>query len=309
MNKKAKSLGGAGIQKIVVFLVSVGILAVCWRLGLKWVAGGVILALIVYLFVLPRIAASRLEKFNRKAMGLLTSGKHDELKKLASRSYLLQLFGPRGAIEAKLGLAHAASHEFLKAIPLFELAIPEARASESLPLRIGLAKSLFVTGDFKRARKEGTAVLDSGTRLPELMAVVARSRVGLGQLDDETNSLLDEAERLSPDDDVSLMLELTRIEIALKRGRSPGNLRNSADSSAKFLRSWIALVRGLLREKRGDKNAATKSFKQSIKTDDRSFPAAEARKHIEEVNTAIDNGVKSSPEMDSAIRRKKKRKR
>jgi tetratricopeptide (TPR) repeat protein len=249
------------------------------------------------------------EKFNRKAIQLLTTGQAVEVPALVKRSVLLQLFGPRGPLDAKLGLAYMACGEFEHAIACFDEAIPTAPATERPALQTGLVKALFVTSDFARAEAEGKPILDRVTRLPELLVAVARARVGLGKLDDETRKLLDEADKLSPGPDVALMVTLTRIELALATGRKPGEVPPDADSSQPFIRSWIHLVRGLVRKHKGQEEKAEESFKKAVTAMPHGFAAAEAKGHVTAARPADEAVPEAGAGRDPAVKRKRKRRR
>ncbi len=296
------------LLQLVVLLATAAALIICWRLDMKWIAVAAVAVAAVYLIAFPRFVAGRARAFDREAMTLLTSGKPDTLVALAERQSLLRLFGPSGLLESKQALATAALSRYAEAIPLFEAAIASVPSKESIPLRIGLAKSLMVTGELGPAAKQAKAVLDRGTRLPEVLLVAARSRIGLGRADDETEKLLEEAKNLSPGSDVSLMLELSKIEAAMKQGRKVPTIREGADAEEPFIRSWVALVRGMLRQRRGDAEGAASSFHKAVKTCPEGFAAAEALKHLEASGDA-QKITSTKGEMDSVVRRKKRKKR
>ncbi|MDJ0763810.1 MAG: hypothetical protein QNJ97_12595 [Myxococcota bacterium] len=301
---------GSTLGRLFLPLASLVVLAICWRLDLKWMTVPIVGFLVVYYFVLPRLISSRLDRFRREALRLLAIGKPQDIQGLVRRNVLLQLFGPRAILDAKLALAFAASGQYLRSIAHFERALPTAIEQERIPLRIGLAKALFVTGDLARAAAEGQKVLDQGTRLPELLAIVARSRVGLAKNDDVTRALIEEGFRLAEDGDPRLMLELTRIELALATGRSPGQVPDAADSQQGFIRAWIHLVRGLVRHHQQDAAAAKKGYDRCIKTDANCFAAAVARERLLSVNSEPES--RSSPPVsrqDAPVRRKKKRRK
>ncbi len=286
-----------------------GLLFFLWRFNIKWPTVPIVLFLIVFYFILPKLVRRRLEKFNRKAIMLLTGGKAVEVRKLITRSIFLQLFGPSGPMDAKLGLAYVQCGEFDLAVGCFDSAIPGASPPERSALQAGLVKSLFVIGDLARAEAEGRALLRV-TRLPELLAIVARARLGLGKNDDETRRLLDEAESLNPSSDVSLMIALTRIESALDSGRKPGEIPQTADSGQPFLRAWIHLARGRLREHRDDKEKSQKSFLKAFELMPDSFIANDAEKHIEHsLETGEKHSNAPSAGRDPAIKRKRRKRR
>ncbi len=305
--------GGVSLTRILVPLVSLGVLFLCWRLDLKWVTAPVILFLIVYYFVLPKLVRARLERFHRETLKLLTTNRAADVPRLARRNVFLQLFGPRGPLDAKLGLAYAATGEFAKALPCFESAIPGASDEEKPALQAGLCKAFFVCGEFGRAEAEGKKLINQGTRLPELLAAVARSRLGLGRNDDDTRQLLEDAERLSPSADVRLMIDLTRIEMAMDSGRKPREIPADADSSQPYLRGWIHLVRGRIREQRGDSEGAGESYIKAIKTAPGTFVMIAAQGFLNEVSPGVDTSFPvPKPSLgghDPAVRRKKKKRK
>jgi tetratricopeptide (TPR) repeat protein len=271
------------IGKAAVSLVFLGALFACWRSGLKWVAAPIVALFVLYYLLMPKIVASRLQRFRKEALKLFAEGRAGEIPGLAKRNFTIRMFGPSGPLDAKLALAYVAQGDYPKALPCFENAMLSAPPQEKAALQIGLAKSLFVTGDLARAEELGRSALDAGIKLPELLAVVARSRVGLGKNDDATRELLNEAERLSPNGDERMMIELTRIETAIATGRSPKQMPENADSSQRFLRSWIHLVRGKLRERRNDIEEAEASYKNAAQTGGCGFAVAEARECLEKL--------------------------
>ncbi len=306
---KAKQKARFSLTGMLVPLVSLGVLFVCWRRDLKWMTIPVVVFLVFYYLVLPRLVRTRLAGFHREALKLLTTGHAEEVPRLVRRNILLQLFGPRGPLDAKLGLAYAASGEFTRAIPCFENGILSATPEEKPALQVGMAKALFVTGELARAETEGRTVFDLGTRLPELLVVVARSRVGLGKNDDTTRGMLDEAEQLSPDADVQLMVDLTRIEMRLATGRKPGEIPQGADSSTRFIRAWIHLVRGLIRDRKGSREKACESYSTATQLGSGSFVAALAREHLAGHQSDSQVAGDAAPARDPAIQRKRKKRR
>jgi tetratricopeptide (TPR) repeat protein len=297
------------VTKAIVPLFSLGLLFVFWRMGLKWMTAPILLFLALFYFVLPALIRSRLERFNREALKLLTTGKASEIPTLVRKNIILQLFGPREPIDAKLALAYAISGDYHRALPCYENAIRDASVHEKPALQAGLVKALFVTGDLARAEAEGRAMTDRVARLPETLAIMARARIGLNKLDDTTRSLLDEAEKISPNADVTLMTSLSRIELALASGRKPPQLPDSADSDQRFIRAWVQLVRGLLREKRGATENALKSFSKASSMAKDSFISAVAKNHLDTNDSDTTDAVSNSGGHDPAVRRKKKKRR
>lgn len=292
-------------------LISIGILVYLWRYNLKWGTIPVVVFVIFYYWLLPKVSRSMTLRFNRKAILLLTRGKAAEVPNLVRRNFLFQLIAPKGVLDAKLALAYLECEQFPLALRCFEASVPYADGAERPALLHGLVKALFATGDFAKAEIEAKEVMRNITKLPELLAIAARCRVGLGKVDDETRRLLDEADALSPSEDVRLMTVLTRIEGALLEGRTPPQLPEGADSSRKLLRGWIHLVRGLLRERRGDTEKAAHSFTQAREILPNTFVFAEATRRLTVVAQkaapnapGADNGLK-----DDALRRKKRKRR
>ena len=297
------------ISKIVVPVVTVGILFALWRLGYKWAALPVVLFVLFYFLVLPGMVRKRTERFNRKALSLLTTGKAAALPGLVRRSVFLQLFGPRGPLDAKLALAYVQCEAYHNAVPCFESGMSTAPLTERVALQSGLVKALFATGDLGRAESEARSIVDNYTRLPELLAIMARARIGLGKTDDTTRLLLDEAAALSPSSDVNLMIELSRIEMALASGRKAPAFPEQADSGTKLIRSWIHAVRGMLRESRGDSERALESFQKAKNTLPDSLFAKLSDTHIDALTATTDKNGSAGEAIDPAIRRKKQRRR
>lgn len=287
--------------RTAVPLVSLVALLVVWRLGIPWATVPIAAFALFYYFLLPRIVRLRLARFEREALRLLTTGKAADVPRLASRDLVLKLFGPAPPMDAKLGLAYAATGDFASAVGCFRRAIPSAPPAERPALAAGLVKALFVTGDLASAEAEGRSVLESITALPEVMAVTARCRVGLGKLDDETRRLLDEAEGCAPSKDARLMIDLSRIELALAAGRRAGDVPDGADSSQAFLRGWIHLVEGKLRQERGKVKEAADSYRHAIAAAGDGFVSAEARVRLAAVDAVPEDGA------DRPARKRRKR--
>lgn len=306
--KKKLSLTGVAAQ-----IVTIGLLFVFWRLGQKWVVIPAALILIFLLYFLPKVITRVEAKFHKKALMLLSTGKASEVPAYASRQLLLSLFGASAPIDAKLGLAYAQIGFYEGALECLNHAIPYAPAIELPALQAAYVKSLFVTGDPARAEAEGRQMLQKGSaRIPEVLVIIARARISQGKMGPETMAFIDEAEKLSTDGDVLMMIRLTRIELQLIHGKKSDELPGDADSSQPFLRVWIQLVRGKLREKRGNPGDALKAYAKAIKfgKDDRCWFAELARGRLESLSKGIvpeDNDTNS--QLDDAVRRKKKRRR
>ena len=318
--KKKMSLTG-----VVAQLVTIGLLFVFWRLGQKWVVVPAAAILIFLFFFLPRAIARMEQRFHKKALMMLATGKAADIPAFASRQVLLSLFGASAPVDAKLGLALTQLGRFEEAIDCLAHAIPFAPAGELPALQVAYIKSLLVTGDAARAEAEGRAILrQGGVRLPEILILTVRARLGLGKTGPETAELLEEAEAQSAGGDVELMRRLTRIEYRLAHGRKPGELDADADSAQLFLRVWIHLVRGKLREHRGKHKEAMASYAKAAKigNEDRCWFADMARHRFEVLSskseaTAPGDNTQDTPEvvpveetaLDDVARRKRRRRR
>ncbi len=287
-------------------IVSLAALFVLWRLGMRWLTIPVVALIIFYYLVLPRLVRSQVNRFNREALMLLGKGRFDEIPKLARRHLVVQLFGPKGAIDAKLALAYAHQGKYVRAITCYKSALPGVPSAERPALVAGLAKAYFVTGDLSLALTNGQSLLKAGTRLPETLAIVARAQLGLGRSSEQTQALLDEAESHAPAPDVALMIELSLIELQLHNAGQPGELRSDAKSSQPFIKAWIHLVRGLLRQHNDDENGAKRSFKKALQADPyQGFVTATARRHL----NPDQQPQKSDTEQDPAVARKKRKRK
>lgn len=298
--------------KIVAPLVTVALLIVFWRLDQKWIIAPAAVFLLFYYLLLPRLVRARARRFHHDALRLLALGKATEVPALARRNLLLQLFGPGAPIDAKLGLAYAQTGDWAAAATHLDNAVDDAPPSERPALRAALVKALLVTGDPARAEAEAVALLDSGMRLSETLALAARARVGLKKVDDETARLLDEAGRLDPPADVRLMIALTRIEAALATGRKADDLPEGADSEQRFVRVWVHLVRGKLREQRGNREGAVESFARAVKEGmpERCWFADLAHAELERLGHSLEAPPAGTPGgRDPAVERKRKKRR
>ncbi|MCK9463286.1 MAG: hypothetical protein M0R80_27010 [Proteobacteria bacterium] len=248
------------VRGLAVPFASLVAMFVAWQLGVRWLMFPIGALLIVYYAVLPRLVRAREASFHKQALRLLATGKAAAVPELARRQLLLQLFGASGPIDAILGLAYAQSERWPQAAAHLEPAIAAAAGADALVLRANLTKALFAAGELDRARDEGLDLVEAGFRLPETLVLVARALVGLGRADDRVGALLDEAESLSPSEDVLTMIELVHIEAQLLTGRKVAGLSDNADSGQRFVRAWIHYVRGRLREHRGDLDGAAASY-------------------------------------------------
>jgi hypothetical protein len=235
-------------------------LLAAWYYDRRWLMLPIAALAIAVYAVLPRLVRAREERFQKQALRLLATGKAAAVPDLAKRQLLLQLFGASGPIDAVLGLAHAQSERWPSAATHLAPAVAVATGSQLATLRANLTKALLATGDLAGAKDEGTSLLETGLRLPETLALVARASVGLGVADDRVSALLDEAESGSPSEDVRTMIGLTRIELQLATGRRVSPLDENADSGQRLVRCWIHFARGRIRELRGDVDGAAASY-------------------------------------------------
>jgi tetratricopeptide (TPR) repeat protein len=266
-------------RRLAVPLVSLIALFAAWQLDLRWLMLPIGALVVAYYFALPRLVRSREERFHRQALRLLATGKAAAVPELARRQLVLQLFGTTGPIDAILGLAYAKVERWASAAEHLEPAIAAATGPDHAMLRANLTKALFAKGALDRARDEGTSLMETGLKLPETLVLVARSYVGIGRADARVGSLLDEAESLSPSDDVRTMIELTRIEARLATGRKVPPLADDADSGQRFVRAWIHFVRGRLREHRGDVDGAAASYGKAEREAGEEIPVFSALAH------------------------------
>ncbi len=300
---------------LIAPVITLGLLFLFWRLGQKWLAIPVVVAIALYYLLLPRLLRSRLSRFHKESLVMISSGRAAEVPALARRSVFLQLFAPSAPIDAKIGLALTQIGEHARALSHLEKGLTAASASERPALQAALVKSLFVTGDPARTETEALAMLDTGPRLSEVLVAAARARVGLSRLDDRTRSLVDEAERTASSDDVRLMARLTRIEFDLLSGRKAGDIPEGADSTQRFLRAWIHLVRGDLRRHRGDVEGAAESYGRAAREGREQFCwfGAMAHEKLDQLAPAVASGPGSTgagdTDLDPSLRRKRKKRR
>lgn len=295
------------LNRILPPLLSLGLLFVFWRLNLKVMAVPIMLFVTFYYFVLPGMVRKKKEKFHRDALLLLTSGRAREVPALVRKNLLLQLTNQKAVIDAKLALAYVQLDQFGKAISGFERAIPEAPPTERLALEIGLVKALFATGEMARVRGVGNRVLEQTEGISELLVMVARARLALGETDEETRSLLARAEKLPGSADVDLMISLTRIELALKRNTKPPEIPEAADSKQAFLRAWLHFVRGSLQKKRGDIEKSNRSFTFASKQRGAGYFGDLARMELGEKASEIKKDEEKQPNIKHTKRRKRRR--
>jgi hypothetical protein len=248
------------IRGLIVPVVSLAAMLAALRLGLKWLMIPIAALLFVYYVVLPRLVRTREARFHKQALRLLATGKAEAVPELARRQIVLQLFGTSGPIDAILGLSYAHTERWASAASHLEPAIAATTGPDQVTLRANFTKALFATGALDRAKDEGMRLIEAGLKLPETLVLVARAFVGLGRVNELVGSLLDEAESLSPSDDVRTMIELTRVEASLATGRRLPPLSENADSGQRFVRAWIHFVRGRLREHRGEVDGAAASY-------------------------------------------------
>lgn len=275
MNAKDKRRKGLSPGRVIVPLVTLVILFALWRTGQKWTIIPVGLALLLGYVVLPRVRRARVERFHRKALMLLATGKAAEIPELVKRSIFLQLVGPRSALDAKLGLAYLQIGRYDFAMRYLSEAIGDATLEERAPLEIGLAKALFVMGEFERAESMATAVQKRGIRLSEMMCILARSRLvtsqSTGSVKRTVEALIEDAETLSPSEDVRWMIELIRAEVALRSGSSLPVVGVDGQPRDDFLKSWMYLVQGRIWEREGKLDKAKSSFQKAAKFGKKTF--------------------------------------
>ncbi|MBN2716279.1 MAG: hypothetical protein JXX14_10520 [Deltaproteobacteria bacterium] len=287
--KKKMSLTG-----LVAQLVTIGLLFIFWRLGQKWVVIPAAAILIFLFFFLPKAIGKLEQRFHKKALMMLSTGKAADVPPYAARQVLLSLFGASAPVDAKLGLALVQLGRFDEAVDCLAHAIPFAPTAELPGLQSAYVKSLLITGDAARAEAEGRSILKNGSvRLPEVLILTARARLGLEKTGPETAALLEEAESHVTSGDVELMRLLTQIEFQLVHRRKPSDLPNDADSTQPFMRVWIHLVRGKLREHRGKIKEALASYSKAVQQgkEERCWFADMARRRIEQLSAKADTST------------------
>ena len=290
--------------RIVITLVSLGVLFGLWRTGQKWVVVPVGLVLLTGYVLLPRLRASRVRRFHKQALALLAKGQADEVPGLVKRNLFLQLVGPRSALDAKLGLAYLQTGRYDYAVRYLREAISHVAREERLPLEIGLAKAHFVTGDFENAEEMALGVEQKGTRLAEMMCIVARSRLLANKME-SARTLLKEAEGFSPSPDVKWMIELVRTELALKAGSALPKLAADSEPTEAFLKGWRHAVRGRICERDGRRDRAEEHYRQALRLGSNTFIELE----IGEYRETEEKRPKNQGAGSSTSPRKKRRKR
>jgi hypothetical protein len=264
---------------IILPVASLAALLAAWHFDHLGLMIPIAVAAILAYALLPRLVRAREARFQKEALRLLATGRAAAVPELARRQLVLQLFGASGPVDAVLGLAHAQAERWPDAAAHLEPAVAAAAPAELPALRANLTKALFAIGDLARAREEGTALLETGPRLPETLALVARAAVGLGAADARVAALLDEAEAGAPSADVRTMIALTRVEAQLVAGRRAPELPESADSGQRLVRAWIHFARGRLRERRGDADGAAASYAKSAREAGEDVPLFAALAH------------------------------
>jgi tetratricopeptide (TPR) repeat protein len=307
----------------VAQVVTIGLLFVFWRLGQKWVVVPAVAAMIFLFFFLPRVIARLEQRFHKKALMMLATGKAAEVPSYASRQVLLSLFGASAPVDAKLGLALTQLGRFEEAIECLSNAIPFAPRTELPALQAAYVKSLLVTGDVAAAETVGMQMLKHGvTRLPEVLVMVARAKLAQGKTGPETGALLEEAATMDSGGDTAMMCQLTQIELQLAHRRKPVELSGEADSTQPFVNVWIHLVRGLLREQRGKIPEALSSYGKAIRKgkEDRCIFAELARNRFESLSKkhnlvktqSVEPNISSPSDanaLDDVSRRKRRKRR
>jgi tetratricopeptide (TPR) repeat protein len=274
-----------------------------WKSGWRTAALPLVVLFLIYYFVFPRLIQLRLERFNREALRLLTMDRAQEVPSLVRKNVFLQLFGPRAPLDAKLGLAYAYCGDYGRAVVCLRSGLKDATSQEQTPLQSGLVKSLFMSGDLVGAESHANVLIDRGTKLPEILTIAARCRLGLGKLDGIIHLYLQEASELSPTPDVKLMIDLTAIEVALASGQEPQELPAGVDSNNRHLNAWIHLVRGKIRQNKGKLDKAKASFSKAARLGKGGFVEAA----ISDFSSNSQTPAVSGSARDPAVRRKRKR--
>ncbi len=294
--------------RVIGTVVVLAVLLIAWRSGARWAALPILVMLIAYHFVLPRLVSSRVEKFNREAIKLLTSGQADKIPSLAGRSVFLQLFAPAPALSAKLALAYVELGDHRSACSAFENALRDPAPSERLPLELGYAKSLFICGKTFEASKIAERLLKSDVRLPELLVFVARERLEKGDFGKQTRSLIEQALELSGSPESCAMARLADFELKLRTQKITRAGLDALPASAAFVLGWREALLGLGDSVGCRTQAALEHFEAALSHIDYGFVADIAKSELAKLGGSQKRQA-STDDIDRALRRKRKKRR
>lgn len=296
---------GLSAGRIALPLLSLVAMFIAWQSGHRWAAFVLFGLILMAIVTIPRIVRRKLEIFDKQAMRLLATGRSGEVEALAKSNVFLAMFGARGCLDGKVGLAMLETGRYAQAAWRLSSALPCASGPAILPLKAGLCKAYLLTNQPAHAEAQAAALSNTGVALPEVQAVRAVAAFLLGK-HDVAGDHAKGARTLSHSADVGLMLDLLDIELALARGREM-ELAQGADSSQPYLRAWIHLVRGKLRHLKGKTAQAQASFAKAAELDKGGFVGAAARRMLERPAEAEANPVGTAGR-DPLVARKKRRK-
>jgi tetratricopeptide (TPR) repeat protein len=265
--------------RLVLPLLTLLGLFVAWQSGHRWIAFAALGLLIAGVGAVPPIVRRKLELFDKQAMKLLATGKAAQVEALSRSNILLEMLGPQGCMDGKVGLAMLETGRYGDAASRLASALRYARGPAVLPLQVGLCKAYLLINDPSRSEAVCGEILRSGFSLPEVLAVRAVSAFLLGK-HEAAKDHCTAARSLSHNADVALMLDLLDIELSLSRGLER-ELAQGMDSAKPFLAAWIHLLRGKLRQRRGKAGEAASSFRKALELDKAGFVGAQARRLLE----------------------------
>lgn len=267
-----------------------------------------LVGLIAYHFVLPRLVLARVNRFNKEAIALLTSGHADKIPSLAGRSVFLQMFAPAPALSAKVALAYVELGDYRSACAAFETALQDPTPNERLPLELGYAKSLFVCGKTSQASKIAGRLLKQGVRLPELFVFVARDLMERGDHSKQTRSSIEQALELSGSPESCAMARLADFEQRLHSKKSTPPDLTDLPSASLFVLGWRELLLGIAKSREGKKDDARNHLEEALSRIDYGFVAEIAKSELEKLGgSRIRREAKE--DIDRALRRKRKKRR
>lgn len=140
------------------------------KLVLSIYVGVVVVGLLTYAWVVPRMVARAERAFARDALQLLSQGRAGEVTALAANQPLLKRFGRKHLVPDMLGMAASADGDHVNARRAFLEALRHAPPEERLRIETNLAAEELATGRTESAEGRYRALLD---RRPDLAPALA----------------------------------------------------------------------------------------------------------------------------------------
>ena len=179
----------------------------------------VVIGTLVYLLVLPRLAANAERTFNRESLRLLAMGDLPALDRLVRRQWLIKHFGRRHVIPDARGLAASAANEPALACRFYAEALRYAPPEERPRIELNLAHAEMSSDKLDAAEGRYRAVLVRRPTFGPALANLARVLLRQGDTTGEAAHLLESAvEHCDPRELAEL--QLLRAEALLKAGKS-----------------------------------------------------------------------------------------